>query len=43
MITWKLLWQGLFIFGFLFFIVMFFIFSVSGFHELKKLLSNRDE
>ena len=43
MITWKLLWQGLFIFGFLFFIAMFFMFSFSGFRELKKLLSDRDE
>ena len=43
MITWKLLWQGLFIFGFLFFIVMFFKFSASGFRELKILLSDSDE
>ena len=43
MMIWKLLWQGLFIFGFLFFIVMFFMFSVSGFIELKILLSDRDE
>ena len=42
MIYWKLIWQILFIFGFISFIVMFFIFSVKGFIELKFLLKDNN-
>tara|TARA_X000001036_G_scaffold148037_1_gene140773 strand:+ start:105 stop:239 length:135 start_codon:yes stop_codon:yes gene_type:complete len=43
MMFWKLLWQLLFILGFIFFIVMFFKFTLSGFRELKALLRDKDE
>ena len=43
MMTWKLLWQILFIGSFLMFIVMFFIFSIKGFKELKLLLKDNNE
>ena len=40
--TWKLLWQFLFISGFIVFIGMFFVFSYRGYHELISLLKVRD-
>ena len=43
MITWKFLWQALFIFGFVMFIYMFFVFSKRGYKELIELLKSRDE
>ena len=43
MITWKLLWQLLFISGFIVFIYMFIVFSQKGYKELIKLLKDRDE
>ena len=42
MIFWKLLWQFLFIFGFIAFIGMFIVFSYRGYHELITLLKDRD-
>ena len=43
MMTWKLLWQLLFIVGFLLFNLIFVIFSVRGYRELKELLRGNDE
>ena len=43
MMTWKLLWQLLFIVGFLLFNLIFVIFSIRGYHELKDLLRGKDE
>lgn len=43
MMSWKFMWQLLFIIGFLFFIIMFFKFTLSGFKELKILLNDKDE
>ena len=43
MMTWKLLWQLLFIVGFLLFNLIFVIFSIRGYRELKDLLRGKDE
>ena len=43
MITWKLLWQILFVLGFFAFIYIFIVFTYRGFYELKKLIGERDE
>ena len=43
MITWKFLWQVLFIAGFAMFVYMFIIFSQRGYRELIDLLKDRDE
>ncbi len=43
MMTWKFLWQVLFIVGFVMFIYMFIHFSKRGYRELIELLKDRDE
>ena len=43
MMLWKLLWQFLFISGFILFVGMFIIFSYRGYHELRDLLKGKDE
>ena len=43
MMLWKLLWQFLFISGFILFVGMFIIFSYRGYHELRDLLKGEDE
>ena len=42
MMLWKLLWQFLFVSGFIIFIGMFIVFSYRGYHELVALLKDRD-
>tara|TARA_B100001123_G_C14975309_1_gene893328 strand:- start:375 stop:503 length:129 start_codon:yes stop_codon:yes gene_type:complete len=41
--TWKLLWQLLFIAGMISFVVMFFIFAISGFKEIMKIIKNKND
>ena len=41
--TWKLLWQALFILGMSGFLVMFFIFSFKGFQDIIKLIRDKNE
>ena len=41
--TWKLLWQGLFILGMTAFLAMFFIFSFKGFKDIMKLIRNKND
>ena len=43
MITWKLIWQILFVIGFLSFNLIFIVFSIEGYRELKELLKGNDE
>ena len=43
MITWKLIWQLLFVIGFLSFNLIFIFFSIKGYRELKELLKSNDE
>jgi len=43
MITWKLVWQLLFVIGFLSFNLIFIIFSIKGYRELKELLKGNDD
>tara|TARA_Y100001958_G_C20937642_1_gene345426 strand:+ start:351 stop:485 length:135 start_codon:yes stop_codon:yes gene_type:complete len=43
MIGWKLIWQLLFVIGFLSFNLVFIIFSIKGYQELKELLDGNDE
>ncbi len=40
---WKLLWQTLFIVGMASFIVMFFIFAISGFREIMKIINSKND
>ena len=40
---WKILWQLLFIVGMISFIVMFFIFGISGFKEIMKIINNKND
>ena len=40
---WKLLWQLLFIVGMISFVVMFFIFAISGFKEIMKIINNKND
>ena len=37
-ITWKLLWQIVFIIGMFMFIIMFFIFGIKGYKEIMKII-----
>ena len=41
--TWKLLWQLLFIVGMISFTMMFFIFAISGFKEIMKIINNKND
>tara|TARA_B100001142_G_scaffold305931_1_gene335331 strand:+ start:150 stop:278 length:129 start_codon:yes stop_codon:yes gene_type:complete len=41
--TWKLLWQLLFIVGMISFVVMFFIFAISGFKEIMKIINSKND
>tara|TARA_A100001011_G_scaffold327064_1_gene351003 strand:- start:1812 stop:1943 length:132 start_codon:yes stop_codon:yes gene_type:complete len=43
MITWKFIWQLLFVIGFLSFNLIFIIFSIKGYQDLKELLKDNDE
>ena len=40
---WKFLWQLLFIVGMVSFIVMFFIFAISGFKEIMKIINSKND
>jgi len=41
--TWKLLWQLIFILGITSFIVMFLIFSINGFKEIIKIINSKND
>ena len=43
MMLWKLLWQVLFVSGFIAFIGMFILFGYRGYYELLDLLKGRNE
>ena len=38
LITWKLLWQIVFILGMFMFIIMFFIFGIKGYREIMRII-----
>ena len=38
---WKLIWQILFIFSIIMFVIMFLKFTVSGFKDIKELLKDQ--
>ena len=40
---WKILWQLVFILGMMSFIVMFFIFAISGFKEIIKIINSKND
>ena len=40
---WKILWQLLFIVGMISFIMMFFIFAISGFKEIMKIINSKND
>ena len=40
---WKILWQSLFIVGMISFIMMFFIFAISGFKEIMKIINSKND
>lgn len=40
---WKFLWQLLFVVGMISFIVMFFIFAISGFKEIMKIINSKND
>ena len=42
-VSWKILWQFTFILGIIVFILMFFVFAIKGFKDIKKLIRNKDE
>ena len=41
MITWKFIWQILFIFSITMFLVMFITFTISGYRDIKELLKDK--
>ena len=41
--TWKILWQLVFILGMISFVVMFFIFSIKGYKEIMKIINNKND
>ena len=41
--TWKLLWQFVFILGMISFIAMFFIFAINGYKEIMKIIKNKND
>ena len=41
--TWKLLWQLIFILGMLSFVVMFFIFAINEFKKIMKIINNQND
>ena len=41
--TLKILWQLVFILGMMSFIVMFFIFAISGFKEIMKIINSKND
>ena len=43
MITWKILWQLMFLLGFVAFVYIFIVFTYRGYFELKKLIGHRNE
>ena len=43
MITWKILWQLMFLLGFVAFVYIFIVFTYRGYFELKKLIGDRNE
>ena len=43
MLSWKLIWQCLFIFTIIMFIIMFLKFTVSGYRDIKKLLDKNEK
>ncbi len=42
-VSWKILWQFTFILGIIVFILMFFVFAIKGFKDIKKLIRNKDD
>ena len=41
--TWKLLWQIVFIIGMTTFIIMFFIFTIKGYQDIKKIIKKNND
>ncbi len=41
--SWKILWQLIFIVGIGAFIVMFFIFAFQGYKDIMKIIKNKNE
>ena len=41
--TWKIVWQFIFIVGIIIFILMFFVFAIKGFKDIKELIRNKND
>ena len=41
--SWKILWQLIFIFGIGIFIIMFFIFAFQGFKDIVKIIKDKND
>ena len=41
--TWKLLWQMVFIMGMVSFVMMSIIFTIKGYHDIKKIIKKNDD
>ena len=41
--SWKLLWQLIFIIGIVIFVIMFFVFAFKGFKDIVKIIRNKND
>jgi len=42
-ISWKILWQFTFILGIIVFVLMFFVFAIKGFKDIKRIIRDKDD